>query len=475
MSQAIDSNLRLPYDILEQIFRYVCFCDPLTGPIFASQVSRSWREAALTSPCIWSNITIKLEIPPTRSQRHTLPRLHLERSQSFAIELTIYARRRFTPPEEKMLLLPHAHRFRSLHVNTDTTYLASCLWLNLEMKMPRLEMFETVVSNFSSISINRKIDTIDEEVDIIPRVKKEDKKVDWDSWKPTGLTALTLDASHLHNPPKDLDNIYRVLDASRHTIQCVEYKGLVASIDKAAASTHRRHLELPALRSLAVLGYDNMVPLLEFMIIPALDSLTLRDNPVYPIRNTSEETDLAQAQGLDELTHHVDANGLLPALQNWTSITHLEIFGVDLPFDDSDSSRPPELILSYIKSLDQLTSLVLYGIGAATTIAYTLFKHDPTKKPLLPKLSRFLLAIIEMRQEDTLWNYLNARQHHELPRLQKLSINWGYVRHLSDLCQCDISTLWNSSVDVFVFADPEVGKHIPIEEVNLLELPDSVE
>ena len=471
MSQAIDSNLRLPYDILEQIFRYVCFCDPLTGPIFASQVSRSWREAALTSPFIWSNITIKLEKlekpgPPTHSQQNILPRLHLERSRKSLITLTIYAHRRFTSSEEK-LLEPHARRFRSLHVNTDIRFLANCLLRNLKMEMPHLEMFETVISNVSSISINRKIDTIDKKV--IPRVTKKHKRVQWRLWKPTGLTALTMDASRLYNPPENMDNIYRVLRASRHTIQYFKYKGLVANIDNAVAST-RPHLEFPELRSLAVLGYDNMVPLLRFMIIPALDSLTLRDNLVYP--TTSEEMDLP---GLDELTDHFDANGLFQALQHWTSITHLEIFGVDLPFDDSDSSRPPELILSYIKSLDQLTSLVLYGIGAATTIAYTLFKHDPTKKPLLPKLSRFLLAITEMRQEDTLWNYLNARQHHELPRLQKLSINWGYVRHLSDLCQCDISTLWNSSVDVFVFADPEVGKHIPIEEVNLLELPDSVE
>ena len=42
-------------------------------------------------------------------------------------------------------------------------------------------------------------------------------------------------------------------------------------------------LEFPELRSLAVLCHDNMVPLLQLMImIPALDSLTLRDFTVYP-------------------------------------------------------------------------------------------------------------------------------------------------------------------------------------------------
>jgi hypothetical protein len=112
---------------------------------------------------------------------------------------------------------------------------------------------------------------------------------------------------------------------------------------------------------------------------------------------------------------------------------------------------------------------VLYGIGAATSIAYTLFMHDPTEnlKPLLPKLSRLLLGtgINEMSPSNDLCNYFMARQRHQLPRLEKLSINLGYVQHLRDLNRIDI--LWDSSNNIFVFADPEVGKYIPIEEERL--------
>jgi hypothetical protein len=154
---------------------------------------------------------------------------------------------------------------------------------------------------------------------------------------------------------------------------------------------------------------------------------------------------------------------LFQAIKQWTSITQLRIFGIDdLPSDDI---FPPPDLLNYIKSLTQLSSLVLYGIGAATSIAYTLFMHDPTEKPLLPKLSRLLIGINEMSPSDDLCNYVIDRQRHQLPRLEKLSINLGYVQHLRDLNRIDI--LWDSSDDIFVFADPEVGKYIPFEEERL--------
>ena len=70
----------------------------------------------------------------------------------------------------------------------------------------------------------------------------------------------------------------------------------------------------------------------------------------------------------------------------------------------------------------QLSSLVIYGIGAATSITNNLFSHDQAEEPLLPNLSCFLLAIDEMSPNNDKSHYLLVRQRHQLPRLQKLLI-----------------------------------------------------
>ena len=119
--------------------------------------------------------------------------------------------------------------------------------------------------------------------------------------------------------------------------------------------------------------------------------------------------------------------------------------------------------------LGQLEKLVLYGIGLATSIAYSLFINDRdetiTSEPLLPNLSDFTMAVTQMSSNDDLSHFLASRSRYQLPRLQKLSINSAYLRHMSDMNRMDI--LEQSSNDIFVIADPEVGKFIPIEEVNL--------
>jgi hypothetical protein len=463
--QVIPAFQRLTFDVLGYLFGIICLSDPSKGPILISHISHWWRLVALDSPLMWSDITIQLF---TSLQKHPLASAYFERSQNVPISLTIHAIRRLQPWEKTELLLPHAHRFRSLHVKASAGFLANLLWLDLNMPMPRLEAFESIISNTSRISINRKtrIATVDsdETVNIIPSVSTRNL-VCWHSWNPTGLTALTLDTTRLSNKP-DLDDIYNALAITCHTIQHFEYVGLVACID--AGVNIRTRLVFPVLRSLAVLSHDDMVPLLRLMIIPALDSLVLRDFIACPHIPTLPASELMD---IDELTPGLtfDPDGLFRVIKEWKSMTHLEIFGIDdLPSDDL--SPPPDL-LNFIKSLDQLSSLVLYGIGAPTSLAYILFIHDPSdsEEPLLPQLSHFLLATNNMpaAPNDDLCRYLVARQQHNLPRLQKLSVNWEYIQRLIELNRINI--LWESSDEVFVIADPEFGKHTPIEEVNLLQ------
>jgi hypothetical protein len=450
--QAIPASQRLTTDVLWHLFGHVCLSDPLKGPMSVSKVSRLWRMVALHSPFIWCNITIRLY---TSSQQHLWALAHFERTQNVPITLTIRATRPFKSWERNALLRPYAHRFRSLHVKASAGFLANLLWTAMDMPMPRLKTFDTIISNTSRLGVTRKIVSIDENVNIIPPVYRHNS-VDWGSWNTTGLTALTLDTTRLWNQP-DLDDIHHALASTCHTLQHFEYQGLVPYVNVTEVGT-RLPLKFPVLRSLAVIGHDNMLPLLQLMNISALDSLTLRDFMTYPTSNLTEQTDIYG------IAPTFDPDGLFQVIKRWTSITHLEISGIDdLPSDN----LPPPALLNYIKSLNQLSSLVLYGIGAATSIAYTLFMHDPAEKPLLPKLTRFLLAINDVSPEDDLCDYLIARRHHRLPRLQRLSINLDYARHLNALDR--IGLLLNGSDDIFILHDPVVGKYIPIKEVTLQE------
>ncbi|KAF8804110.1 hypothetical protein BYT27DRAFT_7108039, partial [Phlegmacium glaucopus] len=221
----IPTSRQLPHDVLWYLFGHVSLSDPAKGPMAASQVSQSWRVAALNSPLIWSNITIRLY---TSSQQHLLALAYFERSRKVLITLTIHATRHFKSWEKEALLLPYAHRFRSLHVKASAGFLANLLWMAMDMPMPRLEAFETVITNASRLCVSRKIIIIDENVHVIPPIF-HNNLVDWGSWNTTGLTSLTLDTTHLWNKP-DLDGIYYALANACHTLQHFEYQGFCPDI-----------------------------------------------------------------------------------------------------------------------------------------------------------------------------------------------------------------------------------------------------
>ena len=479
------SGLFRVFEILVQIFEHVSVSDPAKGPIYVSQVSQFWRGVALKSPSIWSNVTVRLDTGTTGSaQRHTssLALLHFERSQEAPISLTVDATRRFKSEEKMELLQPNADRIcsESLKIKASEGSLADLLWLDImDMKMPRLEDFSTIVENTLRIGISRKTNTINKNMKIIPPVSvigtnRDLVVIRWAMWNPVGLTILSLDTTHIQDIP-DMDDIYFALATTCQTLQQLTYQGYICSINYEANTRPGTRLAFPNLHSLTVLCHENMVPLLTIMTIPALDSLVLRDFKVSPATPAIHAT-------LMDSDQRADLYDLYQAIKPWTSISRLEIYGVqvdDLPQASNESSD----LLNYLGSLDNLSSLAIYGShgGIATLIADALFK---TEKPriLLPKLSRLLLGVTEMSSNDHLFHFLLARQLNELPRLKKLSINEGYFRHLrvidlnfelglSNLDYMDV--LLDSSDDIFIFPDPEANKFIPIEEENLLErLPD---
>ena len=441
---------QLTDDVLWHIFEYAATSDALRGPTTISHVCRLWRLLALDSPFIWSSITIRLNTA-TISQNHLLQLDHFfKRSQNVPVNLTILATRIFEVQEKNELLRPNADRFRSLYIKASDGSVANLLWMQLDMRMPRLEKFDTIIADTSHVSTTATL-ALEETNKIIPPVSS-DSLVCWELWSPRGLTTLTLETVGLWNKP-DLDDIYHLLATTCHTLQHFEYLGAISSIDD--AQLNRNHLNFSELCSLSISCDDNMVPLIQLMIIPQLKSLTLRDFVAHPAATPAAEL----MADIDNDTVMFDPDDVFQVIKQWTTVSRLEIYGIDEPFDDL--SQRPELS-EYLESLNDLSSLVLYGIGAATSVAYTLFMNE---KPLLPNLSRFLLAISPNTGND-LCDYLIMRQRHRLSHLQKLSINFGYFRQLSNLNRMGV--LWESSDNIFVIADPEVGKFIPIEEERLL-------
>ena len=451
----------LPVDILWHIFEYVCFGDPLSGPLNVSQVSCGWRQVSLNYPFIWSKISIRLNSPSATSpSKHLLASAFFERSKNVPIGLYIYAARLFEPVERNIMiemLLRNSRRFRCLYIIANEDYLANQLWMEMgHIPMPNLEAFDTVVSGTTSSSIslttsrtNRMPTNPDDNVNIIPPVYFDDSLVYWNYWNPTGLTALTLDATGLWSPP-DLDELYHVLATTRHTLQNFRYQGPISS--NSTEVNTRSRLEFPKLHSLALLCHNNMAPLLWVMIIPTLKSLILRDYTMYPATIPIEVTND------DEPTLPIsyDNHGLIQNIKQWTTVNHLEIYGINN--SDLQSDNLSELS-SYVKSLKELSSLVLYGIGVATSIAHSLFQeqHDQTEEALLPKLSCLLLAV-----QVNMSHFFVSRQSHRLPRLQKLILNSENVNRMN----C-IDILWKNCDNIFVIADPEIGEFNSIEEVKL--------
>ena len=329
-------------DVLIQNFKHVSVSDPVKGSLLISQVCRHWREVALASPFMWVDITVRLrrvrvggsDTIASGSSRHPmkLVQVYFQRSQKAPISLTVDAARCFRHKEKMKLLRPHARRLRSLHIKANTESLVNSIWLQLKMhcgQMPLLEAFSTVVENASVINIEGKFDSDTTGIvnTIIPPVTTSDRNlINWALWNPTGLTFLTMDATRLWEKP-NLDDIYRLLATTCYTIKHFEYLGYISTINN--PENPQTHLLLPALRSLVVFCHEDMVPLLSIMDIPELDSLILRDFDVCPA--TPDPPGIQM--NADQFVLASDPDAFYLAIKRWTTITNLQIFGVDDPSD----------------------------------------------------------------------------------------------------------------------------------------------
>ena len=147
-----------------------------------------------------------------------------------------------------------------------------------------------------------------------------------------------------------------------HFADFFRYQGPIASIQVDSAEVRTRiRLEFPELRSLAILFEDNMVPLLQLMpvIILMLESLTVRDVITYYSATTIPTTfAIANTDIYHDFTFY--PNGFFHAIKQWTTIRHLEIYGID----DSNLSS------------DNLSELSSYVLTKSTLVTHCLWDWD---------------------------------------------------------------------------------------------------
>ncbi|KAF8966126.1 hypothetical protein BDZ97DRAFT_721074 [Flammula alnicola] len=165
-----------------------------------------------------------------------------------------------------------------------------------------------------------------------------------------------------HRPvfPPSLEDVYAILKSTAATLENIVYEAIVTI--RRSSPQRLRRLNLPRLRGLNVTSCGDHFTLFLDMIeaAPLLDALILRDILKCP----------RTRHVMNPPAHHstlgsVDGDALLRIIGRWTSIKSLLLLSID-PLPDQQTLR-------YIKSLDHLLQLELYGRGGPAKFANALF------------------------------------------------------------------------------------------------------
>lgn len=163
----------LPAEILAEIFAFLCqeieivprdSRNPAAlSPLRVSQVCSQWREAALSTPKLWSNIAIHaMQKYPIPSSRVHLLRLHLERSQQCPLTLRLNIGRGSVDEARPLVeqLVEHSHRWHS--VNLDVAPGVIPFLDGAKCRLPRLEALTCWLQNSHGMRNNNwKVVTLD--------------------------------------------------------------------------------------------------------------------------------------------------------------------------------------------------------------------------------------------------------------------------------------------------------------------------
>ncbi|KII86350.1 hypothetical protein PLICRDRAFT_286421 [Plicaturopsis crispa FD-325 SS-3] len=120
-SETHSATPELPPEIWAEIFSYQEDGDtfrPDCAPLLHAQVCRHWRAICLSTPRLWSSLTIHFHRRNSDSQL-ALTKLYLERSREHPLSIELHIGRDSKDRSFVEALIPHSHR-----------------WLNVELMMP---------------------------------------------------------------------------------------------------------------------------------------------------------------------------------------------------------------------------------------------------------------------------------------------------------------------------------------------------
>ncbi|KDR72971.1 hypothetical protein GALMADRAFT_743486 [Galerina marginata CBS 339.88] len=211
---------RLPFDVLWFLFRYVVSVDGDAGPTTISHVCKLWRQSALDTPLLWTKITMRLYF---YKQKHQRAEARFNRSANLPLDLTFHCSRNLQEPERDTLIIPHAHRIRSLVVHCKGGILSEWMWMRLNIHMPRLEEFNTIISRVPALRAVRKVTSLEDVSNLVPFVPNN-RPTAWLGWVTRGLTSLRLATLDFCTEISMME-LFSILEYAAVTLQEFEYEG----------------------------------------------------------------------------------------------------------------------------------------------------------------------------------------------------------------------------------------------------------
>ena len=122
---ALSPHKRLPREMLQHIFHYVCLGFDMSGPslhnapLLLGRICSAWRRTALRMPELWKDLHFFVENTHTRSQKVNAALMWFSRAGDLPLSLTITDTSEVPAPMEdyvNKIIVPFSHKFKYLHL-----------------------------------------------------------------------------------------------------------------------------------------------------------------------------------------------------------------------------------------------------------------------------------------------------------------------------------------------------------------------
>ncbi|EGN97599.1 hypothetical protein SERLA73DRAFT_75264 [Serpula lacrymans var. lacrymans S7.3] len=419
---------RLPKSVLTKIFK---LCDEpyffeSKAPGVLSHVCRYWRHLALTTPELWTVISLRVPAEKLRGQQIRTDTFS-RRSQNLPISiyLNVYSPT-FSHHDVRLALQPLQHRVRELTVRACPKICAeqvfAALQGNVPQRYPLLELFDLRIQDGMQFSFSRKVSS----GVLCPHISFPfGNSVVWSTWIAGNLTHLTLKyTSCVQGTQFPIRVLRDILSANKRTLQHLEiYDSPLNAIEQNDDDDALLlPVLLPKLQSLSI-GYTraaSLVSITDSLHAPNLESLSVRDYGRCP--DASTPTVLCGTRCFRD-----DRDGvldLLTSLSRFTNISTLSLHGVtpkpyalrpDCPVLDSFRLDSLTLIHS-----DNVFDCLFHPISTPNTTD----SDEPYLTLTGTSLSQLTLTSLWHSPFST---YLELRLEADLPPLDKLVISPGSI------------------------------------------------